>query len=390
MAGKKLTQLQILNYQLTQEDRQMLDGFARAMAGEFIDMNGLAAEKCKIGDQEIDIVHSIPKMQDFLATPSAQVLMPRVVIGAMREVSEPMYIASKFLQKVRLKSGSMMVFPSMGTIARAYDLAEAQEIPEETMDWQTHESTEVRIGKVGLRLRVTDEMISDSQWDIIAMMIKAAGRALARHKEKKIFTAFTKHGHNIIDNKSADPRKHTTGLDKDGNPNNTLAAEDLLDIIIGVMANEYNPTDLIMHPLSWTVFARDELTGGLTINNQMGGMLNHKNYPKGGSFAMGPSSIQGRLPFAFNVNLSPFAHLDKKEKTFDITCLDKDNVGVLLQKTDLQVEKFDEPARDLQNMKFVERYGVGILNEGRGVVTAKNISMEKSYPEIMRVKSIQV
>lgn len=386
--SKKLTPLEINNYKLTAEEIQMLDGFAQAMEGEAIANDGFKADTIKVGDLEESIVHSIPKMKDFLATPSAQVLMPKVIIGAMREVSEPMYIASKFLQKVRLKSGHSMIFPSIGTIARAYDVAEGQEIPEETMDWQLHESNEVRVGKVGLRLRVTDEMISDSQWDIIAMMVKAAGRALARHKEKKIFTAFTKHGHNVIDNKSNIPEMHTTGLDVDGNPNNTLAAEDLLDIIIAVMANEYNPTDLIMHPLAWSVFARNELTGGLSINNQAGGHYPAKKYPKGGSFKLGPESIQGRIPFGFNVNLSPFMGLNKKEKTFDITCLDKDNVGVLLQKTDLSVEKFDEPARDIQNMKFVERYGVGILNEGRGVVTAKNISMEKSYPEVQRIKQV--
>lgn len=388
MKRGKLSLDQIRNYKLSAEDRQMLDGFILAMNGEAIARDGLSAETIKIGDEEHNIVTSIPKMRDFLSTPSAQVLMPKVVIGAMREVAEPMYIASQFLQTVRLQTGQSMVFPSIGTIARAYDIAEGQEIPEETMDWQTHESNEVRVGKVGLRLRVTDEMISDSQWDIIAMMIKAAGRALARHKEKKIFTAFTKHGHQIIDNKDVNPAMHTTGKNINGGLNNTLAAEDLLDIIIAVMANEYNPTDLLMHPLAWTVFARDELTGGLSINNQIGGLLNSKTYPQGGSFALGPNSIQGRIPWGFNVNLSPFMNLDKKEKLFDIVCLDKNNVGVLLQKTDLSMEKFDEPARDIQNMKFIERYGVGILNEGRGVVTAKNISMEKSYPDIMRVKNI--
>lgn len=364
----RLTDEEIRNYKLTDEDKRNLENFKKAMDGESVD--------------------GIVKMRDFLATPSAQVLMPKVVLGAMREVAEPMYIASQFFQKVRLQSGVSMVFPSIGTIARAYDVAEGQEIPEETMDWQAHEGTEVKVGKVGLRLRVTDEMISDSQWDIIAMMIKAAGRALARHKEKKMFTAFRNHGHTILDNSSDDIRLHTTGLDVNGDPNNTLSAEDLLDIMIAVMANEYNPTDLIMHPLAWTVFARNELTGGLMMNNQMGGHYPAKQYPKGSSFAMGPESIQGRLPFAFTVNLSPFAHLDKKNKTFDITCLDKSNVGVLLTKTDLSMERFDEPARDIQNMKFVERYGVGILDEGRGVVNAKNISMEKSYPEVMRVKNI--
>lgn len=364
----KLTDEEIRNYKLTDEDRKNFEGFAKAMDGEH--------------------VSDIPRMKDFLATPSAQVLIPKVALGTMREVSEPMYIASKFLQTVRLKSGVSMVFPSIGTIARAYDVAEGQEIPEETMDWQAHEGTEIKVGKVGLRLRVTDEMVSDSQWDIIAMMIKAAGRAIARHKEKKVFTAFRNHGHTVFDNNLADPAAHTTGLDADGNFNNTLSAEDLLDIMIAVMAHEYDPTDLIMHPLAWTVFARNELTGALAVNNQMGGLLNSQKWPKGSSFGLGPDSIQGRLPFAFQVNLSPFAHLDKAAKTFDITCLDRSNVGVELRKTDLSMERFDEPARDIENMKFVERYGIGILDEGRGVVNAKNISMEKSYPEIMRVKQI--
>lgn len=367
----KLTDAEIKNYKLTDAENKMLDGFLKAMDGE--DVTGM---------------EGVPKLQDFLSTPSAQILLPKITLGAMREVAEPMYIASQFLQKVRLKSGTTMVFPSIGTIARAYDVAEGQEIPEETMDWQTHEGSEVKVGKVGLRLRFTDEMISDSQWDIVAMMIKAAGRALGRHKEKKAFTAYSKHGHTVFDNKSANPELHTSGCDINGDLNNTLAAEDLLDIMIAVMANEFNPTDLIMHPLAWTAFARNELTGGLMINNQMGGSVASKQYPKGQSFQMGPESIQGRLPFAFNVNLSPFANVDKKEKLFDITCLDKNNVGVLLQKTDLTTERFDEPARDVQNMKFVERYGIGVLNEGRAVVNAKNISMEKSYPQVMRVKTI--
>lgn len=373
--GKILTPQEIRNYRLSEEEIKMMDGFKLAMLGE---------DEGSISDtMDLDM----PRMKDFLATPSAQVLLPKVVIGAMREVSEPLYMASKFLQKVRLKQGQSMVFPSTGTIARAYDIAEGQEIPEETMDWQLHESNEIRVGKVGLRLRVTDEMITDSQWDIIAMMVKAAGRAIARHKEKKIFTAFTQHGHTVIDNKNSIPELHTTGLDINGILNNTLAPEDLLDVLIAVMANEYNPTDILMHPLAWTVFARNELTGGLSINNQMGGLTNSKKYPQG-KMALGPESIQGRVPFGLTVSLSPFMNLDKKEKLFDFICLDKDNVGVILQKTDLQMEKFDEPSRDIMNMKFVERYGVGILNEGRGVAVAKNISMEKSYPELMRVKTI--
>jgi hypothetical protein len=49
------------------------------------------------------------------------------------------------------------------------------------------------------------------------------------------------------------------------------------------------------------------------------------------------------------------------------------------------MEKFDEPARDIQNIKFIERYGVGVIHEGRGIAVAKNISIDKSYPEPLAV-----
>ena len=327
----------------------------------------------------------LPKFSEMLATPSAQVLIPKVVVGTMREVAEPMYIGTSMLQRVRMDSGQGMIFPSIGTM-RAYDVAEAQEIPEDTIDWQTHEGTEIRVGKSGVRVRVTEEMITDSQWDIVAMMIREAGRAMARHKEQKAFVQFSKHGHPVFDNalRATNPDAGTTGLDKDGNYNDTMSAEDFLDLVIAVMANEYTPTDILMHPLTWTVFAKNELMGTLQANP-------YGNYPVKGnpkSFQLGPNSIQGRLPFGFNVNLSPFIPFDKKNKRFDMYVVDRNNIGVLLVKQDLKVDRFDEPARDIQNVKITERYGIGILNEGKAIAVAKNIALDKSYAEPMLIKNV--
>ncbi len=353
------------------------------------------AESLVLNEQEIKALESFERLAEgelphdgfslteFLATPSAQVLIPRVIVGAMREAAEPMYIGTKMLQKIRLKSGQSMIFPSIG-VMRAYDVAEGQEIPEDTIDWQTHESPEIRVGKSGVRVRMSDEMISDSQWDIIAMLIKQAGRAMARHKEQKAFHQFRRYGHTVFDNYLSDPLAHTTGLDKNGVPNDTFSAEDFLDLIIAVMANEYTPGDLLMHPLAWTVFAKNELMGSLQASP-------YQNYPAKGqpkTMALGPDSIQGRLPFNFNVNLSPFIPLDKKARRFDVYAVDRNNIGVLLVKDDLKTEEFDEPARGLKNLKMIERYGIGILNEGKAIAVAKNISMDKSYAEPMLIRNV--
>lgn len=358
------TEAEKQRFSLTEADLKLAENLGKALEGDSDDVN--------------------VKITEMLASPSAQVLIPKVVIGAMREAAEPLYIGKNLLQTVRFKgAGASMIFPSIG-VMRAFDVGEAQEIPEDTIDWQLHEGTEIRIGKSGVRVRFTEEMIQDSQWDIVSMMIKEAGRAMARHKEQKIFYNFSRFGHTVFDNLDVNPEAHTRGLNEAGTQNGTMSAEDFLDLIIAVMGNEYTPSDILMHPLAWTVFARNELTGALA-------KAPYDNYPHKGaptSMAMGPESIQGRLPFAFNVQLSPFIPLDKKNKRFDMYVVDRNNIGILLQKEDLTSEKFIEPARDITNLKIKERYGIGILNEGKAVAVAKNISMEKSFNPPITVKQV--
>jgi hypothetical protein len=117
----------------------------------------------------------------------------------------------------------------------------------------------------------------------------------------------------------------------------------------------------------------------------------YSNYPVKGnpkSMALGPDSIQGRLPFNFNVQLSPFIPLDKKSRRFDVYAVDQANVGVLLVKDDMKTEEWDEPARGLKNLKMIERYGIGVLNQGKSISVAKNISMDKSYAEPMLIRNV--
>ncbi|MCX7610404.1 MAG: phage major capsid protein [Ignavibacterium sp.] len=366
----KITEQELKEFKLSEEEVKMIRKFEEAIKEGLLDGNYNGA---------------LPRFTQMLSTPSAQVLIPKVIVGAMREVTEPMYIGTKLYQRVRLEQGQSMIFPSIGAM-RAYDVAEGQEIPEETLDFQTHETTEIRVKKSAVRVRFTEEMVQDSQWDIIAMSIREAGRALARHKEQKAFREFSIHGHVVFDNaiRSQYPEAGTRGLDKDGNYNDTLSAEDFLDLIIAVMANEYTPTDILMHPLTWTVFAKNELAGALQASPYL-------HYPAKGNpktMALGPESIQGRLPFGFNVQLSPFIPFDTKTKRFDMYVVDRNNIGVQLVKTDLKVDKFTDPAVDIHNVKMVERYGFGVLNQGKAIAVARNIALEKSYAEPITVRNI--
>lgn len=359
--GQCLTDAEIDQYQLTEDDEKVFKAFGNVLDGQ-----------------------NVPgfNFKDFLASPSAKVLIPRVIIGTMRQAADPVYLASKFFKKIRLKNGQAVMFPSIG-VMRAHDVAEGQEIPEETVDWQLHKNSLIHVGKSGVRIQYSDELQSDLEFDLISVLLQEAGRAMARLKEQKAFDEWLRHGWIVFDNalRAKIPEAGTTGLDFDGNLNDTMSIDDLLDLIIAVYNNEYTPTDLIMHPLVWTVFARNGLTGSLTAPFDR----ETKRELPNAQFKLGPESIQGRLPFSFNVNLSPFAPIDRRGKTFDMFCVDGNNVGVQIVKDELKTEEFRDPSRDLNNVKVIERYGFGTYNEGRAICAAKNISMAKSYATPERV-----
>lgn len=320
-------------------------------------------------------------VSEALSTPDASILIPRVIVGQLREAAEPNYIASKFFQQVRLTEGRSMVFPAVGAI-RAYDIAEGQEYPQDTLDFTKFQSTEIRVGKTGVQISITDEMIEDSQWDVIGLHIRAAGRAMARLKEEKCYREFRMHGHTVFDNSiRADvPEAGTTGLGPDGNYNDTMSVNDFIDMVLALMANEYIATDVLMHPLTWSIFVKNNALGQLDLA-ALGGEGN-------GPLQLTPASVQGRLPMSLNVNLTPFMPIDRENRLFDMYVLDRNNVGIMLVKDPLSIERFDEPRRDIQSIKVKERYGIGLLDEGRAVVAAKNISMDLTYPAPTLVRTI--
>ena len=104
--GQNLTDAELEQYQLTEDDTKVFEAFGNVLDGK-----------------------NVPgfNFKDFLASPSAKVLIPRVIVGTMRSAADPIYLASKFYKKIRLKNGQAVMFPSIG-VMRAHDVAEGQEI----------------------------------------------------------------------------------------------------------------------------------------------------------------------------------------------------------------------------------------------------------------------
>lgn len=339
-------------------------------------------------------------IREALTTTDAVKLIPKIIEGKLREAAEPEYLGTRFFQKVRVDEGSSAVYviPVVGEI-RAFEVGEGSKYNQDNVEFTAIEnsSLEIRVKKVGVKVEITEEAIADSTWDILGINVRKMGRAVARFKEEQIFNAFSTHGHIVFDNSIAhiQPEAGTTGLGADGNYNGTLSVEDFLDLTMALMGNGFNPTDVIMHPLVWVVFARNAMIGNGLSYGALGGNNVHPNGAIQGTPAafgmansgdgqrliMSPDQVQNRLPVPLQVNFSPWVKFDKTTKKFDMYVVDRDEVGIIAQKEELTTENWTDPERDIRNLKCRERYGIGILNNGRGITVARDIAVAPSYPQ---------
>lgn len=313
-------------------------------------------------------------INELLASSDARVLIPKIIQAELKEGAEPLYLLTNLLQRIDIEEGKLIEVPIIGPL-KAGEIAEGGPYPGETPDIAVERlAFDVKVKKIGLMVRVTQEIIDNSQWDILGMIIRAAGRALARYKEQLISNEFSLYGRTVFNNEVVGGQRvnGTTGRDKVGKFNNTLSYEDFFDMVVAIVMNEFIPTDVIMHPLMWVAYAKTGLFGGL----QAQGM----NLTTVASLQNPQNIIQPQIPFAMNVILNPFIPLDKETKTTDMYVIDRDEVGVLLVKEEPKTDDFVDPYRDIRAIKAREYYNVGILNEGRAIAVAKKLSVAPTYP----------
>lgn len=351
------------------------------------------------------------KLEDALSSTTAPLLMPKVVSNIVKEAAEPLLVGTSLLQRINYTYGQTITFPAVGALVAA-DIAEGQEYPERSLQMGGSTVT-ASIGKSGVAVKVTEEMIRYSQFDVIGMHLRAAGRALARHKEVKIFNLIRKMGVTVFDNvtPTASLKGVTTGRNIAGSGNGSVTMDDLFDGYAQVVMQGFVPNTLLMHPLTWTMFVKDPtlrafvlMNGGGTFfaswngnpaglapwgNSSQGGLgvASGQNIIPGGNTAGSTATglngypqtlnsspqLPGYLNIPFRIIVSPLVPYDPRRKLTDIYMFDASELGVLIVDEDVTTEEFDDPRVDIRKIKLRERYGLGILNEGQGIAVLKNV-----------------
>lgn len=309
-------------------------------------------------------------IKEAFASPDAAALFPKVISRTLREAAEPQLLVTPLLSVVRLGKGRSLEFPAVNAI-QAAEIPEGQEYPEQALAFA--KQIEGKVSKKGVKLAFTEEVIADSLWDIVGLHVRAAGRAMARLKEQIALSRFKDAATVVFDNDDAG-FADTTGRDINGAFNDTLTWDDVVDMAAVLMAENHVPTDFILHPLMWAIFLKDAVfhAGGASA---------------GSSWGFRPQSADGSLnataPMGLNVLVSPFVSFTAKGSNpaakSDVFLIDRNEVGTLLVKDDMSTDQFDDPSRDIRQLKMKERYDIVMLGDGEGITVAKNINLARNY-----------
>lgn len=322
-------------------------------------------------DGNIDDEHRVTIKEAF-ASPDAPILFPRVISRTLKEAAEPQLLVTPLLSVVRLGKGRSLEFPAVNAI-QAAEVPEGQEYPEQALAFA--KQIEGKVSKKGVKVVFTEEVISDSLWDIVGLHVRAAGRAMARLKEQIALARFADAATIVFDNDDG-AIDDTTGKDVNGVANKTLTWDDVIDQAAVLMAENHVPTDFIIHPLMWALFAKNAFLYGGTAGDRGMDQWNRGVNSKDGV-------LQATAPMGLNVIVSPFVSFTAKSGATpaksDVFLIDRNEVGVLLVKDDLTTDEWNDPTRDIRALKMKERYDIVMMGDGEGITVAKNIRLARNY-----------
>jgi hypothetical protein len=348
------------------------------------------------------------RFSDTISTPDITPWLPQVIERNVLEATEPYLILTSLFERMGYEPGQAIEFPAVGAIS-AGDVAEGEAYPNVRLQ-ESGATVTAKTGKSGVQFEITEEVISRSRFDLVGLHLRACSRALARHKEVKAANMITGLGTVAFDN--VNPAQSmfgvTTGRSLNGTANGSMTLDNLFDAFAQVMMQGFTPDTLIMHPLTFVMFMKDEVLRAVTLagGNQIWygdytgraamTQSGSRTHVSGGQAVTSPLAPYGtstntvnefntaltsapvlpaRWAWPLRIVVSPFMHFDPATKMTNIILCDGAELGLYIEEHSVKVDSWDKLSIDSKVVKLKERYCFHILNEGLGVAVLKNVKI---------------
>lgn len=358
-------------------------------------------------------------IEDATTSQDLSALLPETIVEIMIEAQAPMMTLTPLLEVVPWKLGvTEYKLPAMGVI-NVDRIGEGESYPEKRLQIGGALS-QAQIDKWGVALSFTDEAIKYSRWDIVSKSVTHVGRAFQMRKETEVAKHITSLAQPVFDNRNPlrSVKGVTTGRDINLEPNGSFTMDDMFELFAHVMTTGYQPNLMIMHPQTWTMFMKDPTLrafahangGGTLFGSYTGSPVNkrrmvpesisgvvatgNRNASVGNNFLATQASnlrvdfdnqmnsapvLPTYFPWSVQIVVSPYMKFDVANKLTDIIVCDRSALGSLVVEEDLTMDEWNDPRVDIRYMKFRERYGFYIDEEGMGQSVAKNVKIEPNF-----------
>lgn len=341
-------------------------------------------------------------IKDSLNVPNNGLIIKRAIEELIIVPSMPDLVGEQLIRTTyMIDSPTSITFRTLGAITSVdFEVPEGGEYPEVGVNMSGSSSMQLTFAKFGCKFKISEELLQQSNWNLIGYQIQQVINAMRRFRDRKIFEVLFMRGQVVFDNvnPNASLIGRTSGRDSTGAGNGSLTNEDLIDMYAAVTREGYTPSIILCHPLHWAVFAKDPvisksgmLKGDLTslikktMNDQdikspddLMGDISRSSYP--------PNTGRGNLLPTYNplassgltIVTSPLVSIDDATRVGDILMLDPNNSALLAIAEMLHIFEWDEQINDLKVVKFRERWALNVVDSGKGIAIARNVSLDSN------------
>ena len=281
--------------------------------------------------------------------------------------------------------------------------------------------------KYGVKISLTEEVLKENQFDVVNIWLRAAGKALARHKERLAAKLLNEMGYDVFNNVAPTTSYAgvTHGRDISGAANGSMTANDVFEMYAYLLNRGFTPDVLLMHPMAWKTFMvdtemREVVLANATIASvrspnggaQQAWGTGHSGFglrtsatgndqtsgnnvkgaspwvqtlnPLGATFNIAPKYLPSPLEVIVT-QYTPFKYGAFGNESANTGCTtnlimaDSSNCGVIGQSMPVEMAQWQDPERDLTNIKLRESYGFAILEQGKAVGVARNVNIARNY-----------
>lgn len=246
----------------------------------------------------------------------------------------------------------------------------------------------LKLNKYGLIVGMTEDMISQSNYNLIALHMRMLRKAVDRAKENLLKQTMDGAAQEIFNNSSSSSAFYTRGKDTDGSTANyTWSWRDTIDMQAALMNVGFTPTHLLYSPLAWRIFSTDP-------------RLMYRRLESNASDTMETTAA---LPFGDGLQYVSYYGMDWSLGTLstsapgsslpstilaNLIILDKSNALYLGTGGPASIDDFDDWLRDGKLLKVKQAFDAAAKDGGRAMVKASNIRVEENFEPLYSIQTV--